>query len=209
MANFVRSRFTLIGNDEVKNYSADLRSKLDEAASVRQDYDEDLRVVGRVVYGLDNDNANLGYDEVGAKWVMVDGDVIDSGLAFVSGWEPPTLLQDYILKELSKLDLHAIVLMEYEDEGPNFAGARYVVMNSGQIQEEDFREDLSDCQVVSYDELDDAIEENKETEEYDRVITWDDIQSIVDKQKEMAFENIQSSNDWIKDELLNTPWYTF
>ena len=209
MANFVRSRFTLIGNDAVKNYSNDLRKKLEEAAREADDYSDELSVVGKVVYGLDDANSNLGYDEVGAKWVMVDADVIDSGLAFISGWEPPTLLQNHLLTEIFKLDPQAIVLMEFEDEAPNFVGARYVVMKDGELQEEDIREDLSEDRVVSEDELDEAIEENTETEEYARVITWDDVQSILIEQKEIAFECLQGNNDWVESEVLNVPWYTF
>ncbi len=205
MANYVRSRFVLIGNEAVKKYSEDLRVKLEKNLQETGN-NEDLSAVGRIIYGLSGDSAYLSYDEVGAKWVMVDGDVIDSGLAFISAWDPPTLLQDHLLNEIYNLDPQAIILMEYEDEMPNFVGARYVVMNDNAISEEDFREDLTSYHLVSEDDFDEAVAENEQTEEYERVITWEDIQLILDEQKEMAFENIQANNEWIDDEIINVRW---
>lgn len=205
MANHVRSRFTLIGNESVQKYAGDLidtfLNDLEETGST-----EDLSAVGRIIYGLSGDEAYLGVEQVGSKWVMPDSDSMDGGLAFQSAWEPPNLLQDYILKEISQLDPRAIVYMEYEDEGPGFVGARYAVMKNGEIDEHEFRENLSGVLVVSEDDLEDAIEENNETEDYEDVITCDDVFGILAEQKEMAFENLQGDNEWIGDEVLKASW---
>lgn len=203
MANYVRSRFHLIGNDAVKKYSEELQKKLTKDVKENSNL-EDLSAVGRIIYGLKGDDAYLGLNEIGAKWVMINRDIIDEGIAFVSGWEPPNLLQNHLLKDIVKLDPQAIVLMEYEDEAPNFVGVRYVVMNEGQISEQEFRADLTDYIFVDEEEYEEAVAENNLTDEYEMVITGYHIKDMLVEQRELAFEFIQKENKWIKDEIFQT-----
>lgn len=198
MANFVKCRFALIGNKEIDGLVKEIFSRLD---ADRKNHDKyaDVSRVGRVFYGLKADQAVLGQAEIGAKWIHDDHDY--DGLGFVAGWDPAMGFQDHLLTYASKIDPKVIVLMEYEDESPNFVGARYVVMKDGNIAEYESYLDLTTTSVVFDDDFEDALIENKATKEYVEVIKWEDLYSKINDCRLIAFDDLMNSNEWVSNTL--------
>ena len=130
--------------------------------------------VGRVLYGLSGEESFLSYEEIGGKWIYYEY-VDDDELMFATGWRPATVFQDYLLTRLVQLDPNVIVAMRYDDEGPNFIGTRYVLMDDSEIQVFEREIDTSDLTVVGLYELEKTEKELRASGDESKVIAWDDL----------------------------------
>ena len=199
MANFVTNRIRLIGNDAIKQLTQEINRRFTDDIK-KNNYETDTPSVGRILFGYEGDKAHLS-DEMSAKWVHPDGP-FDSWepLRLISGWRPITEIQDHILWYAAKLDSKVIVYMEYEDEMPNFVGARYVLLDDSEIQSFESELDTSNFGVVSEDEVDDYIEKNKDTEEFEKIISWNELWDLLYQQQCNAFKEMKSEYKWVKDD---------
>ena len=194
VANFVKCRFVLIGNKSIDNLVEEMMKRIHEDRKINVEYADTSRV-GRLFYGLEGNEALLSDEVVGAKWIHDDQDY--DGLSFVGGWNPVRGFQDHILKYASKLDPKLIILMEYEDESPNFVGARYILMKDGQIAEYEYELDMTDTLVTFESDFEDAKAENEESKEYEQIILWEDLYIRTKVCREIAFTDMREENPWI------------
>ncbi|QWE12493.1 hypothetical protein [Polynucleobacter sp. AP-Titi-500A-B4] len=199
MANFVKCKFTFIGNKLIDDLVIEMNKRITDDIQIHSDYADTSRV-GRIFYGLTGQDAILGFDELGSKWIHDDQDYV--GLGFVGGWDPVRGFQDHLLRHASKLDPKLIILMEYEDESPNFVGARYVLMKNGEIAEYEYELDMTDTLVAYDSDYDEATSNNNETKEYREVILWEDVSDKIAVCKEIAFREIKEDNPWIPKKYL-------
>lgn len=199
MANFVTNRIRLIGNGAIKQLTQEINRRFTEDIK-NNNYETDTASVGRILFGYEGDKAYLS-DEMSAKWVHPDGPFDDwEPLRLISGWRPVTEIQDHILWYASKLDPKVIVYMEYEDEMPNFVGARYVLLDDSEIQSFESELDTSNIGVVSEDEVDDYIEKNKDTKKFEKIISWEELWDLLYQQQINAFKEMKSEYKRAKDD---------
>lgn len=194
MANFVKCRFAFIGNKAIDDLTQEMMRRISEDRKINTEYADTSRV-GRLFYGLPDKEACLGDDKVGAKWIHDDKDY--DGLSFVGGWNPVRGFQDHLLKYASQLDPKLIVLMEYEDEMPNFVGARYVLMKNGKIAEYEYELDMTNMLVTFESDIEDAIAENEESKQYEQILLWEDLYIRTKVCREVAFADMREDNSWI------------
>ncbi|QWD38647.1 hypothetical protein G6671_07995 [Polynucleobacter paneuropaeus] len=194
MANFVKCRFVLIGNKLIDDLAVEMKNRIEADREIHQQYADTSRV-GRLFYGLEGRDAVLGEEALRSKWIHDDQDY--DGLSFVGGWDPVRGFQDHLLKYASKLDPKLIILMEFEDEAPNFVGARYVLMKNGQITEYEYELDMTDTLVTFESEYEEAVTENKESNEYKQIILWQDLYIRTKVCREVAFIDMKEENSWI------------
>jgi hypothetical protein len=201
MANLVTNRIRLIGNRAI----ADLAKEINRRFAIdyeRNNSEIDSTIVGRVLYGYEDDRALLT-NQIAAKWVYVNALLEDwEPLRLVSGNWPVKEIQNHILLHASKIDPKVIVYMEYDDEMPNFVGARYVLFDNKKIQSFEAEFDFSHCNVVDDDELEGAIEENSEMKEFEKVINWDGVWELLGEQQLISFKAMTSKYSWAKDDSL-------
>jgi hypothetical protein len=200
MANFVKCKFAFIGNKLIDDLVIEMNKRITDDIKIHDDYADTSRV-GRIFYGLTGQDAILGFDELRSKWIHDDQDY--DGLGFVGGWDPVRGFQDHLLRYASELDPKLIILMEFEDESPNFVGARYVVMKNGQIKDYESQLDLSGTLVAYEDDYEDAVTENEESDQYDEVILWQDLYDKILICKQNAFIQMKKDNPWVPDAYLN------
>jgi hypothetical protein len=199
MANFVKNHIRLIGNEAIKQLAKEINRRLIEVLK-KNDFEKDLTVVGKILYGYDDDKADLS-KEMRAKWVHPDGQIEEwYPLNLVSGWWPVKEIQDHILRCAAKVDPKVIVYMEYDDEMPNFVGARYILLDNGKIKSFESEIDTSNFNVVTEDELEELIENEEDDEDNQNTITWDDIWGLLHQQQSKALEAMQSQYKWAKDD---------
>ena len=199
MANFVTNRIRLIGNESIKQLAVEINKRFTEDCK-KNGYQTDTSSVGRILYGYEGDKAYLS-DEMDAKWAHLDGPMDDwEPLRLISGWRALTQIQDHILWYAAKLDPKVIVYMEYEDEMPNFVGARYVLLDDSEIQSFESEIETRNYAVVSEDEFNEYIEKNNETNEYEEVISWQDLSDLLYKQQLIAYKEMCNEYKWAKDD---------
>ena len=199
MANFVTNRIRLIGNESIKQLAVEINKRFTEDCK-KNGYQTDTSSVGRILYGYEGDKAYLS-DEMDAKWAHLDGPMDDwEPLRLISGWRALTQIQDHILWYAAKLDPKVIVYMEYEDEMPNFVGARYVLLDDSEIQSFESEIETRNYAVVSEDEVNEYIEKNNETNEYEEVISWQDLSDLLYKQQLIAYKEMCNEYKWAKDD---------
>jgi len=199
MANFVTNRIRLIGNDSIKQLAEEINLRFTEDCQKNR-YQTDTSCVGRILYGYEGDKACLS-DEMDAKWVYLDGPMDDwEALRLISGWSAVTQIQDHILWYAAKLDPKVILYMEYEDEKPNFVGARYVLLDDSEIKSFESEIETRNFTVVSENEVDEYKEKNKETNEYGEVISWQDISDLLYQQQQIAYKKMCSKYEWANDD---------
>lgn len=202
MANFVTNRIRLIGNEAIQQLAQEINRRFSEDQK-KNNFQTDTTSVGRILYGLEGDEAYLA-DEMNAKWVHPDGPFAEwEPLRLISGWRPVTEIQDHILWYAAKLDPKVIVYMEYDDEMPNFIGARYVLLDDSEIQSFESELDTTTFGVVSEDEVDDYIEKNKTTGEFEKIISWDQLWDLLYQQQFNAFKKMKSEYKWVKDDRVS------
>jgi hypothetical protein len=199
MANFVKCRFAFIGNKAIEDLVKEIKKRIIDDMEIHDSYSDTSRV-GRIFYGLEGQDAVLGHEAIRSKWIHDDQDY--DGIGFVGGWDPVRGFQDHLLKYACQLDPKLIVLMEYEDESPNFVGARYVLMKDGIISEYESELDLSDTLVTVDSDYEDALAENEESNEYEEIILWEDLYYKINDCKKIAFSNMKQDNSWIPEDYL-------
>ena len=128
MANFVSNRIKLFGNKHIDDLVAEIQKRI-RADINKTNEREDLSLVERIFYGRDHSDIKWSYENIGSKWIYPSMDGVDDELVFITGGEPALGFQDHILKCASKVDPKVIVRLQYDDEMPNFVGARYVLID--------------------------------------------------------------------------------
>jgi hypothetical protein len=201
MANHVTNQIRLIGNKSIKNLAKEINRRF-AIDFEENDSEIDGTIVGRILYGFEDERANLT-NQIAAKWVHVN--------ALLDEWEPLRLIsgnwsvkevQDHILLHASKIDPKVIVYMEYSDEMPNFVGARYVLFWENEIQSFEAEFDFSNSNVVDDDDLEDAVEENSKTKEFEKVLNWDGVWDLLGEQQLIAYKAMTDKYIWAKDSSL-------
>ncbi len=198
MANFVTNRIRLIGNESIKQLAVEINKRFTEDCK-KNGYQTDTTSVGRILYGDEGDKAYLS-DEMDAKWVHLDGPMDDSEpLRLISGWRPVTEIQDHILLYAAKLDPKVIVYMEYDDEMPNFVGARYILLDDDEIIEFHHEFDTSEYTVVMEDDVESTKEELRNEDQDDsKVIWWEDLWGLLNDQKVKSLNEMKSIYKYTK-----------
>ena len=56
--------------------------------------------------------------------------------------------------------------------------------------------------MVDDDELEDAIEENSKTNQFEKVLNWDGVWELLSEQQLVAYKEMTSKYSWAKDDLL-------
>lgn len=189
MANDVRNFIRFIGNEKVIACMREIDERLRNSSRAGDTYG--TRAVGRVLYGLEGDDAFLSYDEIGGKWIYYEY-ADDDKLMFVTGWRAATIFQDYLLSRLVQLDPNVIVVMDYDDEMPNFIGVRYVLMDDSEIQVFENELDTSDLTVVGLDEVEETEKKYRFDGEDRKVIAWDDLWAMQSEMLADAYDQLKS-----------------
>ena len=189
MANDVRNFIRFIGNEKVSACMYEIDKRLNDDADPNDTYK--LGKVGRVLYGLKGDDAFLSYEEIGGKWIYYEY-LDDEKLMFVTGWRAATVFQDYLLSRLVQLDPNVIVAMTYDDEGPNFIGVRYVLMDDSEIQVFENELDTSDFTVVGLGEVEETEKQHQLDGNYSKVIAWDDLWDTQSELLANTYDQLQS-----------------
>lgn len=197
MANNVRNCIRFIGNSNVEMCMREIVKRL------REDSDPEDRhgtgTIGRVLYGLEGDAAYLSYDEIGGKWIYFDYED-DEKLTVITGWDPARVFQEYLLERLTLIDPNVIIVMEFDDEMPNFIGVRYALMRNGVRRTYERKIDTRHMEMCGYDELDETIARVKTEGEDKEVMIWEDFWGkqadlLYDAYKELKRENPDAYKD--------------
>lgn len=189
MANDVRNFIRFIGNRKVSACMHETNKRLNADSDPGDTYG--TGAIGRVLYGLEGDDAFLSYDEIGGKWIYYEY-ADDDKLMFVTGWRAATVFQDYLLSRLVQLDPNVIVAMEYDDEGPNFIGVRYVLMDDSEIQVFENELDTSDLTVVGLDEVEETENQHRVEGNDSKVIAWDDLWDMQSEMLANTYDQLKS-----------------
>jgi hypothetical protein len=201
MANFVTNRIRLIGNESIRQLAKEINRRIN-LESAKNNNAQDLSIVGKVLYGYDDEDASLS-EEIEAKWVHPDGQMAEADpLRLVSGWAPVKEIQEHILWHAFQLDPKVIVYMEYDDEAPNFIGARYALIDDYDVYTFESEVDTSDMKVCFEDELEEQLEKNKLTQEYEKVIDWDGLWNMLYEQQLNAYNQMKKKFKWVKDDYI-------
>lgn len=192
MANFVTNRIKLFGNSDIENLTTEITRRIEEDME-KTGKMQDLSLVERVFFGKEHSDSEWTYKNIGGKWIYVTFDSGDSDeFAFVTGWDPAFAFQDHILKCAAKIDPKVVVRLDYDDEAPNFVGARYVLLDKGNIVSFQHELDTSEYTVVMEDEVESTKEELRSQDEDDsKVIWWDDIWSLLYDQKKLSLNEMK------------------
>jgi hypothetical protein len=189
MANDVRNFIRFIGNEKVSACMREINERLRNDSSPGDSYG--TGAVGRVLYGLEGNDAFLSYDEIGGKWIYYEY-ADDDKLMFVTGWRAATIFQDYLLSRVVQLDPNAIVVMDYDDEMPNFIGVRYVLMDDSEIQVFESELDTSDLTVVGLDDVEETENRHRLDGDDSKVIAWDDLWAMQIEMLADAYDQLKS-----------------
>ena len=194
MANHVTNRITILGNSAIKSLVKEMihRFELDLARNKGID---DNGCVGRVLYGLKEGQAKIGFEVTGSNWVYVEGPFeIDKPFRFISAWSTVGQLQDYILTHAAKLDKNVIVINEYSEETARFIGCRIVQLHQGNILEYIEHEDTSGLTIVEDEYPDDDEDQDDENDREPGETTWDDLWSQLDDMKLNLIDEVVKDN---------------
>lgn len=189
MANFVRNNIRFIGNEKLALCIKEINDRLSADKDPSDLHKTGL--IGRVLYGLSGKDAFLSYDEIGGKWIVPDSDD-DEKLIVTTGWDPARKFQDYLLSRIVQLDQNAIVVMDYDDEMPNFIGVRYVLMDDSEIQVFESELDTSDLTVVGLDDVEETEKEYRLDGDDRKVIAWDDLWTMQSEMLADAYDQLKS-----------------
>jgi hypothetical protein len=157
MADFGRNFIDLFGNQAAKDLTAEVNRRLKKC-------DPDT-AVGEVLYGLDTENADVGYDKTGSSWVRPTNDFGDSDqLCFESSTDIPEKLENHLVWFYSKVDPDVVLRNKYDTEECDFIGVRYKVVRNGKIFTFERRLAIYGTPVSEIDEDSD-----------DEQITWEEV----------------------------------
>ena len=192
MANFVTNRIQFFGNEKIDELCKEIDRRIREDKLQTEKY-QDLSLVERIFYGQEHSDINWCYENIGGKWIYADGNGDESEFHFVTGWRPAFGFQDHLLRHAAKLDPNVVICLDYDDEMPNFVGARYVLLNEGRIDSFHEEADTSEYTVVMEDDVEDKKQELRDNDEDDsKVIWWQDLWEILHNEKMAALEQMQS-----------------
>jgi len=201
MANFVTNRIKLFGNKHIDDLVAEIQKRI-RADINKTNEREDLSLVERIFYGRDHSDIKWSYENIGSKWIYPSMDGVDDELVFVTGGEPALGFQDHILKCASKVDPKVIVRLQYDDEMPNFVGARYVLIDKSKVVEFHNQFDTAEYTVVMEDEIESTKEELRDQGEDDsKVIWWEDLWGLLNQQKNKSLNEMKAAYKYTRNIL--------
>ena len=126
MSDYGRNFIDLFGNQAVKDLTAEVNRRL-------QKCDPDT-AVGEVLYGLDKEDASIGFNKTGSSWVRTTNEFGDSDqLCFESSTDIPEKLENHIVWFYSKVDPEVVLRNTYDTEEGDFVGVRFKVVHEGKI----------------------------------------------------------------------------
>jgi uncharacterized protein (UPF0248 family) len=199
MANFVTNRIKFFGHQQIDHLVLEIKKRIREDMS-RTNEMQDLSLVERIFYGEDHNDIEWSNNNIGGKWIYTTQDGDDDELVFVTGWAPAFRFQDHLLKCVSKIDPKVVVRLDYDDEMPNFVGARYVLFDKGEIVEFHNELDTDEYTVVMEDDVESTKEELREQDEDDsNVIHWGDLWSFLNDQKRLSLDEMKSEYKYTKN----------
>ncbi|MDH6421327.1 hypothetical protein M2131_001268 [Polynucleobacter sphagniphilus] len=182
MSNAITNRITLIGNDVVKKYVADINSKFLKEHQKKSG--DTMVMAGKLFLGLKNHGENIAafaecreiYYQNDTHWMHKQAFTLIS----VNG--KAQKVQDLILLQAADLDEKAIVCCDYFDEYGLFYGTRYVLLANNQIKEY-------------------VIEPECKGFNFDTTRGMASFESAALKNKLAAFKLMKKENKWIDDEM--------
>jgi hypothetical protein len=214
MANHVTNRFTLIGNKSINKLTTEILRRFMADRKKYKDESQEAGV-GRVLYGLSGEEAELTMSTTGAQWVYVEGPWEERPpLRMISAWNPVSGIQDHILIHAAKLDPNVIVINEYSDESASFIGCRIVQLKNGEILEYIEHEDTSELTIVDNEDDDEDYGEDDGENDDDSgsdeqevrepgTLTWDELWFKLDDLKFKLVDGIVNDNpSHTKEKLL-------
>ena len=192
MANFVTNRIKFFGNKQIDDLILEIEKRINEDMNKTNDM-QDLSLVERIFYGRDRSDIEWSYENIGGKWIYATNDGWDGELVFITGWQPAFKFQDHLLKCAATIDPKVVVRLDYDDEMPNFVGARYVLLDKGAVVSFHREFDTSDYNVVQEEEVDSIKEELRSQNEDDsKVIWWEDLWGYLNDQKYLSLNEMKS-----------------
>ncbi len=199
MANFVTNRIKFFGNQQIDDLVIEIKKRIQDDMDKTKEM-QDLSLVERIFYGQEHSDIEWSYNNIGGKWIYATQDGADDELVFVTGWDPAFRFQDYLLKCVSNLDTKVVVRIDYDDEMPNFVGARYVLLDKGEIVEFHNELDTDEYTVVMEDDVESTKEELRDQGEDDsKVIWWEDLWGLLNDQKKLALAEMKSEYKYTKN----------
>lgn len=121
-------------------------------------------------------------DRVGAKWAYAT-DIQEDAFGAYSAWNYIEVFYDYLSKEIGKVDSNATLIVNYEDEMPNFIGVSvfdcYGLQENVEIDSDELDQYIrdNDAEIAAeYDEdeneYSDLGEEYLSESKWDHISTW-------------------------------------
>jgi len=190
MRDAVDNIISLAGNKSIEWLEKEMHDRI-WAEHTKNDAIYDYTSVGKVLYGLPNEKAELGQEEISSDWICLAEGFDGGELRFDTCGIPPYKLQDYILMHAAKLDPKVIVGMVYQHENDYFVGARYVALKDGTICSCEERLETYGYRVVHEYEFDEVAEELKENKSDDKLITRDEYWELKQQQSEIAARDLK------------------
>ncbi len=199
MANFVTNRIRLFGNEQIDDLVKEMQKRVLDDMNRTNEF-QDVTLVERIFYGRDHSDTEWSYENIGGKWIYPNNDGDFDELVFVTGWDPAFAFQNHILKCAAKIDPKVVVRLDYDDESPNFVGARYVLLDKGEVIEVHNEFDTSEYMVVMEDDVESTKEELRDQGEDDsKVIWWEDIWDFLYEQKLKSLKEMQFQYKYTKN----------
>ena len=191
MANFVTNRIKFFGNKQIDDLVLEIEKRINEDMNKTKNM-QDLSLVERIFYGRDRSDIEWSYENIGGKWIHATKDGWDGELVFITGWQPAFAFQNHLLKCAATIDPKVVVRLDYDDEMPNFVGARYVLLDKGEVIEFHNEFDTSEYMVVMEDDVESTKEEFRDQGEDDsKVIWWEDLWDFLYEQKLKSLKEMQ------------------
>lgn len=190
MRDAVDNIISLVGNKNIEWLKKEMHDRI-WAEHTKNDAFYDYTSVGKVLYGLPNEKAELGEEQISSDWICLAEGFDGGELRFDTCGIPPYKLQDYILMHAAKLDPKVIVGMVYQHENDYFVGARYVALKDGAICSCEERLETYNYRVVDEDEVEELAEELRADESDDIAISRDDYWELKQEQKQIALRDLK------------------
>ena len=199
MANFITNRIKFFGNQQIDDLVIEIKKRIQDDMDKTKEM-QDLSLVERIFYGQEHSDIEWSYNNIGGKWIYATQDGDDDEFVFVTGWRPAIAFQDHLLKCIAKIDPKVVVRLDYDDEMPNFVGARYVLLDKGEIVEFHNELDTDEYTVVMEDDVESTKEELRDQGEDDsKVIWWEDLWGLLNDQKKLALVEMKSEYKYTKN----------
>ncbi len=198
MANDVNCRIRIFGNATVMATVKEIQERFLAREKTKKIF-KDTTAVGVILFGNSETSDENSYDQIGVKWVYANDLESDGELGFVSAWSPVIGLQDHIQSHLAKIDPQVVMVMNYDDEGPEFFGARLTLMNNGELVAFEDEIDTSGYAFASEDEVEE--EQHRLDEENSdnsiEVVSWSELADYKTQCENRVIENAREKFPWI------------